>query len=151
MTRTLRRFRALHLVAALLCLAGASSALEPDNADYPWKSNISFEGDVTLYSTTQNYRWTWWWFEEVTASDTDYIFLGCHGRTLETAGIEFRNATGDLDIEVFDLAGNYLGASRGVGDRETVDVRTHNEQVVVVKVYGFNGATGSYSPQTDCN
>jgi hypothetical protein len=51
---------------------------------------------------------------------------------------------------VYDLAGNLLGISQGVTDHERVDVSGFGIQLVVVKVYGYNGATNDYGLHIEC-
>jgi hypothetical protein len=146
-----RRWLAGLFVAGMLMAPAAGNAMEPQNDAAPWKWS-ALTGDTTMYSSDQPSRWTWWWWEEVaSSSDVDHVLLTCNGRTVLAAGIQFYHSKGDLDIYVYDIAGNLLGSSQGVADTERVDVRAFGKQAVVVKVYGYNGATGRFGPQVDCS
>jgi hypothetical protein len=60
-----------------------------------------------------------------------------------TVTIRFSHAAGDLDMEAFDASGRSLGKSEGTTDSETLQVPAGGR----VKVYGYGGATGTYSLQ----
>lgn len=134
-----------------LAVPSVGHAMEPGNDTAPWKS-FSRALDVTLYDSDVSGRpWSWWWYENISSnSDVDHVLVSCYGRTVQSAGIELRPANGDLDIYVYDMAGNLLGSSGGVTERESVDVRAFGKQQVVIRVYGYNGSTGIFTPQVTC-
>jgi hypothetical protein len=72
----------------------------------------------------------------VCAADDDWIKSTAGG----SVRIEFTHASGDLDIEAYDAAGNRVGSSAGVGNNETVTVPAGG----TVRVFGFNGAQNTY-------
>ena len=72
----------------------------------------------------------------------------CDGRSdyfqIATAGalvIEFDHDRGDLDMAVIDSSSQVLDDSTSTDDRESLDVEVGN----IVKVYGFSGATNTYT------
>ncbi len=75
---------------------------------------------------------------QICSGDADYFTIPAGG----TVKITFtHSATGDLDMEAFDAAGNSVGSSAST---------SHSEQVTVpaggkVKVFGYSGSTGAYT------
>jgi hypothetical protein len=150
MTTRARRFLAGFVLTTSLVTAQASQAIEPQNNEAPWKWWIS-AGDLTLYTAEQlGAGWSIGVERIASSSDVDHVYLACDGRPVTAAQVNLNHASGDIDMEVFDLAGNYLGASRGVGDEERVDVKAFGKQMVVVKVYGYNGAINDYGLYAQC-
>ena len=89
--------------------------------------------------------------EEITSStDRDYILVMCRGTTVKSAGISYQASKGDLDIKVYDLAGNYLGESKTKESVDQVDISSKGLKAVVMRVEGYNGATNGYNPEVDC-
>lgn len=63
---------------------------------------------------------------------------------------DFQHAQGDLDMRLFDMNGNEIGASTGVGNEERFELRDRPAGTYFVRVYGHNGATNpSYSLEID--
>ncbi len=59
--------------------------------------------------------------------------------------IDFWGAQGDLDLELLDAFGNYVGGSFGVGDSETVSLADLPAGEYTAHVYGFAGASNDYT------
>lgn len=140
------------VVAALLAAAGTSQALEPGN-DFPPYNNSDtsgFYGNPTVFQSRLSGNFNWLNFEAITTStDRDYAILGCQGRPVKSVGI--KDLTADLDIQVFDLGGVLLGGSTlGGTASESVNVAAQNKQGVVLRVFGFSGATGPYTVIVGC-
>ena len=127
----------------------ASFALEPGNNTAPWTNAAGGAFDTTVYASVG--RSSWGGFERVASSDVDYIFFTCFGGLkMSQAQIDFTNSTGDLDVTAYDINGRILGSSTGVTNTEVVNVQPFGLDVVILKVYGYNGATGAYSPLAYC-
>lgn len=58
-----------------------------------------------------------------------------------TVRIDFHHADGDLDMAAYDAAGTKLTTSQGTSDSEQVSIPAGG----AVEIYGYNGATNSYS------
>ena len=86
------------------------------------------------------------------SSDVDYVLFVCPGAgKVSSVGISFTNSKGDLDVEAYDLSGRLLGNSTGVANSEEVNVGAFSQHAIVLKVYGFRGAAGVYSPSSGCS
>jgi hypothetical protein len=139
------------LLTASVTLSQPGMALEPNDNTAPWKWS-SLYGNTTLYVST-NAMGTG--SDGInSSSDVDYLVMACttgsRHRPVSLVAINFTHSQGDLDMVVYDLQGNYLASSGGVSDRELVDIGAFGEQVVVLKVYGYNGATGNYGVSLTC-
>jgi hypothetical protein len=139
------------LLTANMALSHTGLAAEPMDNAAPWKWS-SLYGNTTLYVST-NAMGTG--SDGInSSSDVDYLVMACttgaRHRPVSLVAINFTHAQGDLDMAVYDLQGNYLAGSQGVTDRELVDIGAFGEQVVVLKVYGYNGATGNYGVSLSC-
>src|SRR5205085_8065034 len=55
--------------------------------------------------------------------------------------LDFRNAKGDLDLELYDSGGNRLAASTGIDDFEQVSLAGRPAATYFVHVFGVAGAT----------
>jgi cysteine-rich repeat protein len=90
----------------------------------------------------------------ITANDEDWISIDlCAGGTLN-AEVSFLDINGDLDIELYDTNGAEVDSSTLTGDLETLSYTTTEAQRLYVKVFGYSGATNSYSISlelTDCD
>jgi hypothetical protein len=145
-----RRLFAALLATTALCVAPTGFALEPQDNEAPWKWKMNM-GDVTLYSAPGvGMTWSTGELHILSSSDVDHMVLACAGRPVTRAGVYFTHADGDIDIYVYDLGGNYLGSSQGVANEEFVDVRAFGKQAVVLKVYGYAGATNYYQVRVEC-
>ncbi|MBX3250903.1 MAG: hypothetical protein KF901_27240 [Myxococcales bacterium] len=74
---------------------------------------------------------------EICPGDEDWYFAPEGGEVVLT----FSHAAGDLDLEAYDVEGRRLGVSNGVRDEE----RWGHDAPFFIRVYGYAGATGSYS------
>lgn len=145
-----RRLTAGLLLAAALTSTHMGFALEPQNNTAPWAWPQS-RGDATIYNADGLSSGWGDSFEDInSSSDVDYFLVMCTGRKITSVGIGFTQA-GDLDIQVFDPAGSLLGSSQGVTSSESVNVSAFNKQAVVLKVYGYLGATGPYGLGIGCS
>lgn len=137
--------------ATSLVATQSSQATEPGNAWGPWQWWVS-TGDLTIYNSPGSTK-TWPAGYERIDNDTDVDHEGvsCNGRTVKAASIIFTHASGDIDMEVYDMAGNLLGYSRGVINQERVDVSAFGKQLVVIKAYGYQGAVNDYGVIAECN
>lgn len=59
-------------------------------------------------------------------------------------GLTFDDARGDLDLELMDTSGAVLASSRGTGNTEQLDYTPTSGARVVLRVFGFGGATATY-------
>src|SRR5262249_39272270 len=62
------------------------------------------------------------------------------GTSANTVSISFRNATGNLDVELYDAGDRRLRASTGTGDGETISLTGLPAGTYFVRVFGFQGA-----------
>jgi hypothetical protein len=91
------------------------------------------------------------------AGDVDYFVFSCASdlpsdppKYVSDVHISFTHGSGDLDIRAYTgRFGNELGVSQGVTDSEQVNI-PGNIGTVVLKVYGWNNATGDYSVGFAC-
>ncbi|MFO0806899.1 MAG: pre-peptidase C-terminal domain-containing protein [Gemmataceae bacterium] len=83
----------------------------------------------------------------IESGDTDYISfrLDSTAGSGHTVGIDMASGSGDLDIELFNSSGTSLGTSAGTGSTERISLSGRAAGTYVLKIYGFNGATGNYS------
>jgi hypothetical protein len=151
--------------ATVLALAlghGTARAIEPEDNTAPWSPGASNlrTNSVTLYNASGGL--TSWGATPSTdrqiqsVGDIDYAVMTC-GRgtgspagTIKSIDIGFTHAAGDLDMFVYDPMGTVLGSSQGVSNTESVTVSALNLNAVVLKVYGYAGATNSYSVTLRC-
>jgi len=63
--------------------------------------------------------------------------------------INFPNAIGDLDLELYDSSGNLLSSSAGNTDKEKITYTSYISSYYYIKVYGYNNAKNSYSMNID--
>lgn len=144
-----RRICAGLLTAAALAAAPASWAMEPGNNFAPW-SWVAYNGDATVYSPPTGGR-TYNGYEAISSTtDVDHLIATCGTGKVQSIGIDFTHANGDLDITVYDLSGNVLGSSTGVSNTEVVNLNALSKQAVVMKVYGYNGAQNPYNISITC-
>ena len=66
------------------------------------------------------------------------------GRTL-TVNVTFTHSAGDLDVELLSSAGARLHASEGTTGTETVTKSGLTAGYYYVRVFGYDGASNSYS------
>jgi hypothetical protein len=78
---------------------------------------------------------------QICSGDTDYYLIPQGG----VVKITFSHAAGDLDMEGFDASGASIGKSEGTTNSEQLTIPAGGK----VKVYGYDGATGSYTLQVN--
>ena len=143
-------------VALLLITVGMaadSSANEPTNNNYSWANgaNNQWNGNMTVFSAFALWA-TWTTPESITPTgDVDYLLMTCGSAHVYGTGISFTHANGDLDVEFYTPNGTYLGTSNGVTDGESMTFPSGTYSDIVMKVYGYAGATNSYSPELSCD
>lgn len=76
--------------------------------------------------------------------DHDWYVVGAGAGTL-TAAIYFAHAESDLDLELFDAAGNRLDSSAGTGDSETIEYAVTAAGDYYIHVFAYSGARAGYS------
>jgi hypothetical protein len=141
--------------AAFLIVTAAavrpSVANEPTNNNYSWANGVNsqWNGNMTVMSAYALWV-TWPGVESITTStDVDYLLMTCGTAHIYGAGADFTHANGDIDIQYYSTSGAYLGSSTGVTDSEWLGLGTQYNSVVM-KVYGYGGATNSYTPTISC-
>ena len=144
----IRRLVSIAFAAAAVAWSVPGFALEPGNDKLPWNTFGSF--DTSVYSSTGGASRFQSYEQIASSTDVDYVVVTCAGRPVRSVSIEFTHAKGDLDMVAFDLAGAQLGKSNGTTNVEVVNVQGQGKQVVVMKVYGFQGATGAYDVVIGC-
>jgi hypothetical protein len=152
--RTLVRIFALAgvLFTGLLVGPRTVAASEPGNDTQPHAGGWAwFNGMVSMYSTKISGTGAWPDIEVIVPSgDIDYHVLACAGRNISGVGITYPTYQGDIDIEVYGIDGTYIGGSYGVSGSEWVDISALSKQAVVMKVYGYLGATARYTVEIGC-
>jgi hypothetical protein len=141
------------LMAGVMLAPIAGQASEPANNNSPWSfDTFGFHNDLSLYASNKPVGQgnAWIGFDGITAfNDVDYHFMTCQGRVVKSVGIN--SFSGDLDIQVYDQAGNALGSSAGTGSTETVNIASLNKPGVYMRVYGFNGSqSAQYGVFVNC-
>jgi hypothetical protein len=157
-------------VAAALSFPGAVRATEPlDNAT-PWGATngtyVESSTNVTHYlgnSQDGHAHWNAGADRQISPTgDLDFAVVQC-GKAFSAplqnnvpkgqvgaVNIDYTQAAGDLDIQAFDPTGIWLGTSQLTGSQESISLGTNGMNSVVLKVYGFNGATGGYKVTVLC-
>jgi hypothetical protein len=69
---------------------------------------------------------------------------------MQSVEIDFTGSTGDLDIEVYQFDGTLVGGSYGTGNVEIVNTSSTDANSLVLKIFGFHGATNTYTVWTHC-
>jgi hypothetical protein len=148
----------LSFAAALTSIVGltqSASAVEPTDNNAPW-STMMWGGEAYIYQcgfanggcqVASN--------EEVSANgDVDYFAVQCGSSNIKQVQITMANqgwGSKDLDIEVRKPNYQYVvGTSTGTGLTETVNTGAANMNSLVLKVYGYNGASNTYSILVTC-
>ena len=80
------------------------------------------------------------------ATDADWFLftLDTPGRSSSYIGIEFKQWAGDLDLYLYDSAGNQLDYSKSVTDNERISLRGLAAGNYYVKVEGYEGNVNEY-------
>lgn len=149
-TKRSGRFAAALMLVALVSVATAGSAIEPSNNSIP-AGATTMRGEVQAFAALPNPNTTATYQGGAISptGDVDYLAVTCMGLPIKRIGISgFSN---DIDINVFDLAGNFVGSSIGTTSTENVDTSAVGRDMLYVKVYGYQGAvTASYDLSFSC-
>ena len=80
-----------------------------------------------------------------TAADVDWFkfTLATAGQLGDYASIAFNHTAGDLDLELYNNAGQLLKSSTGIANSHTVDLKGLAAGTYAIKVLGYGGATNS--------
>ena len=73
----------------------------------------------------------------------DWFKFQTTGNGATTVGINFQHAQGDLDLQVRDVNGTWLGSSTSSSNNETVNLSYLTAGIYYAQVYGWNGASNS--------
>jgi hypothetical protein len=141
------------LFVALSGLAiGSREAQASDPGDiFPGSTGTSYFGDTYIYECSANGCTTINTFQGISPSgDVDYIIAACGYGKVTSVQMFIAPGGGDLDLAVYKFSQTLIGSSTGVGSTETVNTSAANLGAVIVKVYGYNGATGSYGLTVSC-
>jgi hypothetical protein len=151
------------VVALAFGSPAAVRATEPLDNTPPWGtgSNPITMQNVTTYVTNQaGSGWGSNADRTITPTgDVDYAVIQCGKSnpgvgvtkgTIQDIRVGYTQSTGDIDIQVFDPTGYFLGISQGVSGFEIVNIASLNLDSAVLKVYGFAGATNGYSITVVC-
>jgi hypothetical protein len=76
--------------------------------------------------------------------ESDYWAYTATGTGSLTVQIAFTHSAGDLDLTAH-RGGEQIGISQGTGNSETIELDLTSGETVVIRVYGYSGATGDYS------
>lgn len=152
MSRGMGRAGALLLVGGWCLVAAPGRTAEPNNNMIPVSTTSNATGELQTLAVPPNLNSTavFVGVDAIsTTTDVDYITVSCMGLPLKEVGID--GFTNDIDLKVYDLAGNFVGLSAGVTSSESVDVTALGKDVLYLKVYGYLGAmTSSYSVVVRC-
>lgn len=105
--------------------------------DDPWEPNDSRTVAPDLKATLDEV------VGAVCASEDFFDTVPQSGCTLGVT-LDFDDAHGDLDLELQDTAGAVLASSRGTTNHEELEFLSSNGARVVLRVFGFSGATATY-------
>lgn len=105
--------------------------------DDPWEPNDSSDQAPDLKAALDEV------VGAVCADDDFFDTSPQSGCTLQ-ASLTFDDAHGDLDLELQDTSGVVVAASRGTTNAEQLDFTAASGARVVVRVFGFGGATATY-------
>ncbi|WP_017715519.1 pre-peptidase C-terminal domain-containing protein [Kamptonema formosum] len=83
----------------------------------------------------------------IQSGDDDWFkfSLGGIGQFGDALSIDFYHGFGDLDLALYDAAGNYISSSTGVTDSETISLQGLLAGDYYAHVYGYNGSSNNYS------
>ena len=85
------------------------------------------------------------------SGDNDYyrFYMNHTGGSNDFVRIDFSHAAGDLDMQLLNAEGQVRDTSQGTSDSEVISMNGRGEGWYYLRVYGYNGATGSYSMTID--
>lgn len=83
----------------------------------------------------------------IDSKEEDFFQVTFQGEGKFKVQIDFSHQQGDLDLKVFDLNQQQVAKSESVTNSESIEIEV-SSGTYYVKVFGYNGATGSYSLST---
>lgn len=143
---------ALTILVSTIGVVQTGLANEPTNNNYPWSGGVNtpFYNNMTVFSNYNMWQ-TWPNVESIsTGTDVDYLLMTCGDAKIYVTGINLTGANGDLDVAFYTPNGTYLGTAAGTGDSETMTFPGSVYSTMVIKVYGYNRATNTYTPVLGC-
>jgi hypothetical protein len=154
---------ALGSVFAAVCSIGVvtpchAEGAEPTNNNYSWsQGTTAFWGTMAILMTANHLSATYSFDDISSSTDVDYFMAvsqppcGANGKLGRIRiGATTISKGADLDLQVFTPNGTYVGGSYSSTINESVDVSAQQLNALVVKVYGYNGATDSYYVELSC-
>ncbi|OGQ18736.1 MAG: hypothetical protein A2138_03980 [Deltaproteobacteria bacterium RBG_16_71_12] len=105
--------------------------------DDPWEPNDARSGAPDLKAALDE-------VVGVVCADDDFFDTVPQTDCPMHVSLSFDDAYGDLDLELQDTAGAELASSRGTTNTEELDFTSTNGSRVVLRVFGFGGATATY-------
>ena len=79
------------------------------------------------------------------ASDDDFFSINATAGTTYWVNISFTHSQGDLDMDLYDSSQSQVDWSAGTGNSESVTYTPTTNQTLYAQVYGWAGATNTYS------
>jgi hypothetical protein len=138
-------------IASLAIIAVSATALasEPINNTIPKVNNLP-NGDMQVLGGFGSNQVN----GAITASDTDFIFLGCSSHSVIDS-VVLSNLTADLDLYIFDISGPQVASSAAGGSTTEFITGLGNPSgpytsALIAKVVGFSGATSNYKLTVNC-
>lgn len=123
-------------------LDGSASNAGPGDDSFEENDTLASASDLGAVTTTRSIT------NLVMADGHDwYRFnLATTGTSGSSFAINFQNAQGDLDLELYNAAGNRIGNSDGTGNTETISLNGLSAGTYYAHVLGFRGVSNpSYS------
>jgi len=152
--KTLQKLIMVGLVTLVGTVAGARSSLAFESADntFPGSTNTAWAGIASTYvCSAGGCAWSTNTDAISPSGDIDYQMIVCGNGVITQIQIWFTASAGDLDIQVYRPNQAFVGSSTGVTGTETVDTSTANANALVLKVYGYAGATNTYGIDIYCS
>src|SRR5262249_55941337 len=119
---------------------GAAAA--PSGADL-FESNDSRAAATVLGLLTGTRSWNNLSIHSSTDQDWFRFNLGTTGTSASYVRIDFQNTLGDLDMILYDAAGNVIARSDSTNDYEQISLQGLAAGTYYLEVFGYNGATNS--------
>ncbi|MBN1612354.1 MAG: hypothetical protein JW940_37330 [Polyangiaceae bacterium] len=144
----------LGFLATLACFVvgqGSASAIEPIDDAAPLYAPY-YHNSTTYVASHTTITWPATSHHVIsTSTDNDYLVAACAKGIVTQVRIDFTHANGDLDMKVYQPVGTYLGVSQGVDNYEQFNTAQYDRNIFVMRIYGWNGATNSYSVTVKCS
>jgi subtilisin family serine protease/subtilisin-like proprotein convertase family protein len=119
----------LYTLGLLVSLSAVADRFEP-NDDFEGATELGVVGDRTDASLSIH-----------EADNGDYYRFTAERDGALAAEVAFSDASGDIDIELYDANGAYLDSSASTNDTERVEWTVAAGEVYYLHVYGYDGAT----------